>query len=86
LDETWRIKVQLNPNSVTQDLEECYLKAKKAGAIGGKVLGAGGGGFLLFWVPVAERDGFIRSLDFGVYVPFSIVFDGSTCIFDGTNN
>ena len=50
LDQGWTIKSQLTDNISSSEIDKYYQKAKKYGAIGGKLLGAGGGGFLLFYV------------------------------------
>lgn len=61
LDSAWRYKKQMSPRISTDFIEEAYEEALKAGAIGGKVTGAGGGGYMLFFCPferkhrVAER-------------------------------
>jgi D-glycero-alpha-D-manno-heptose-7-phosphate kinase len=48
LHESWQIKRTLSTKITNSRIDEIYLAAKRAGAIGGKVLGAGGGGFMLF--------------------------------------
>jgi D-glycero-alpha-D-manno-heptose-7-phosphate kinase len=78
LNKSWEIKKRLNPRSSTPTLEALISKAEKAGALGGKVLGAGGGGFCLFWVDPPERDNFINSMKPALVVPVKISFSGST--------
>ena len=51
LDYTWKLKRQTGSKISTNAIDELYEKAIKEGALGGKLLGAGGGGFLLFYVP-----------------------------------
>lgn len=51
MDEGWKIKKGLASGISTAQIDELYEKAKKAGALGGKIAGAGGGGFLLLYVP-----------------------------------
>jgi D-glycero-alpha-D-manno-heptose-7-phosphate kinase len=65
---------------VKSELEEFFIKAKSAGAEGGKILGAGGGGFCLFWVKPEQRDSFISKMSPAVYVPARIGMEGSTRI------
>lgn len=79
--ESWALKESLNPYAVTPALTEILQKSLDAGALGGKVLGAGGGGFCLFWVKNGDRDDFLRRFNFGTYVPIKIEHTGSTCIF-----
>lgn len=50
LDESWKIKSQITDEISSNEIDEYYKKALKSGALGGKLLGAGGGGFLLFYV------------------------------------
>ena len=51
LDEMWQVKKEMADGISNQDIEKLYDKGINSGAIGGKVLGAGGGGFILFYVP-----------------------------------
>jgi D-glycero-alpha-D-manno-heptose-7-phosphate kinase len=80
LVESWSLKKTMNAHAITPALEEVWLKSRKAGALGGKVLGAGGGGFCMFWVKEGQKEEFLRKLDFGTYVPVKIDFQGSTCV------
>ena len=80
LKEGWSIKKELNPFSITQELDDFYQSALLKGAKAGKVLGAGGGGFFLFWVDPEDRESFIKKMSPLVYVPISISFEGSTRI------
>ena len=80
LNESWRIKRTINPMSTTSFLDDFFEKAMKCGAEGGKMLGAGGGGFSLFWVDPNNRERFLRDFDIGVEVPFRIDFQGTTCV------
>jgi D-glycero-alpha-D-manno-heptose-7-phosphate kinase len=80
LMESWELKKKMNPASVTPLLEEFLERALVAGALGGKILGAGGGGFCLFWVEPGERDTFIKKMSPAVYVPIRISPEGSTRI------
>ena len=80
LVESWSLKKAMNTSAITPALEEVWLKSKKAGALGGKVLGAGGGGFCLFWVKEGQKEKFLSKLGFGTYVPVKIDFQGSTCV------
>ena len=50
LDNTWKLKKGTGSSISTNSIDELYEKGIKAGALGGKLLGAGGGGFLLFYV------------------------------------
>ena len=56
LDYTWKLKRGISSGISTGSIDEQYDKAIKAGALGGKLLGAGGGGFLLFYVPKEKQE------------------------------
>jgi D-glycero-alpha-D-manno-heptose-7-phosphate kinase len=56
LDENWKIKKSLAAGISRPEIDEIYVAAKKAGALGGKIAGAGGGGFLLLYVPKEKQD------------------------------
>ena len=55
LHEAWLQKQRMNPATVTPNLSEIYEEALKNGAIGGKLLGAGGGGFFVFFTPFTKK-------------------------------
>lgn len=55
LDEAWRLKKQLASGISDPQIDEMYAAARKAGALGGKILGAGGGGFMMLYVPKNRR-------------------------------
>lgn len=80
LMESWDLKKKMNPASVTPLLDEFLNRALDAGAHGGKILGAGGGGFCLFWVEPNERDSFVKKMSPAVHVPIRISSEGSTRI------
>ena len=82
LHENWRRKRMMNPNTTSSHIDELYDKAMSNGAEGGKLCGAGGGGFLLFWAPphtherIVEATG-LRKIDFE-FEP-----EGSKVIYNG---
>lgn len=81
LDKGWELKKQMANRITNPVIEEMYQNAKIAGAVGGKILGAGGGGFLLLYVP-PERKQAVRSV-LGEYkeVAFEFEPEGSKIIF-----
>lgn len=81
LDEGWRIKRSLTERISTVQIDGMYDAARRAGAIGGKLLGAGGGGFLLLFVRPEERDSVAEALDGLLHVPFQFETGGSRVIF-----
>lgn len=55
LEESWRLKRRLSPNVSTPEIDDLYERCRRAGALAGKLCGAGGGGFLLMVVPPDRR-------------------------------
>ena len=77
LDNTWNLKKQTGSAVSTNGIDALYDKAMKAGALGGKLLGAGGGGFLVFYVQPDYQDDVKRAMKDLMYIPFSFE-DGGT--------
>ena len=80
LHETWIAKRRLSEKVTNRIIDSLYAKARKCGAIGGKITGAGGGGFLLLFVPPPLKEKIRRGLCELVHVPFKFDFDGSRII------
>ncbi len=80
LDETWRMKRQLGSKISNATIDELYAKAKSAGAIGGKLLGAGGAGFLLFYVPPENQPAVRKALNRLIHVPFDLESEGAVVL------
>lgn len=81
LNETWNKKKQLADNVTDQRIDEMYSMGLENGAIGGKLLGAGGGGFMLFFVPPENRDTLKQVMANYVCVPFRFENTGSQVIY-----
>ena len=81
LDEAWQLKRSLSANIAPAFVDGIYAKARAAGALGGKLLGAGGGGFILFYVPAERRQDVLNALSDLLVVPFESERDGSKIIF-----
>lgn len=81
LDYTWKIKRGISTAISTDAIDEIYQKAIKKGAIGGKLLGAGGGGFLLFYVEKDKQDKVKEALKNLLYVPFDFEDEGSRVLY-----
>ncbi len=62
LNEEWIVKQQLSPRISTPRLDELYVAALRAGAIGGKMTGAGGGGYMLLYTPFDRKHEVARRL------------------------
>jgi D-glycero-alpha-D-manno-heptose-7-phosphate kinase len=80
LHESWQIKRTLTQNITNNSLDEIYEAGRSAGALGGKLLGAGGGGFMLFFVPPERRQELRVRLKNLLCVPFSFSNRGSQVI------
>ena len=80
LHEAWRLKRSLSDRVSTSDLDGIYDAARAAGAIGGKVLGAGGGGFLVFFVPPDKQPCVKAALKQLIHVPFKFETAGSRIV------
>ena len=81
LHEAWKLKRSLSPKISTSVVDEVYEGARAAGAIGGKLIGAGGGGFVLLFVPPERQPHVMERLRELVHVPFQYEFSGSRIIF-----
>ena len=81
LDYTWKLKRGISAGISTGSIDEQYDKAIKAGALGGKLLGAGGGGFLLFYVPKEKHEAVKNALKGQLHVPFNFENEGTKIIF-----
>lgn len=80
LNESWQHKRNLSDRITTPEIDQIYQTALEAGAIGGKILGAGGGGFLLLFAP-PERQAAVREhLKNLVHVPFQFEHSGSRVV------
>lgn len=80
LDVTWQLKRQTGAKVSTDSIDEVYKKAINAGAIGGKLLGAGGGGFFVFYVEPDNQAKVKEALSDFMYVPFEFENGGSQVI------
>lgn len=63
LDKGWELKKRLASGIANREIDEMYERAKVAGALGGKIAGAGGGGFLLLYVPLGKKSSVSRALE-----------------------
>lgn len=80
LDYTWKLKRGITSKVSTDSIDAIYNKAIKAGATGGKLLGAGGGGFLLFYVETEKQKNVLEALNNLLYVPFEFETAGTQVI------
>jgi D-glycero-alpha-D-manno-heptose-7-phosphate kinase len=86
LDAGWRLKKQLSSKISDSEIDALYKGALKAGAIGGKISGAGGGGFMTLFVPTSKRAAVRKALatclPAGREMPVGFSVDGSKIIFN----
>jgi D-glycero-alpha-D-manno-heptose-7-phosphate kinase len=82
LHEGWLLKKQLASQISNSHLDEMYEAARRAGAIGGKITGAGGGGFLLLYCPPGTAEKVRDALSHLRELPFLLAQDGSKVIFN----
>lgn len=82
LDHTWRLKRGISNGISTGSIDEMYAAGLKAGALGGKLLGAGGGGFILFYVDEAHRDAVKAAMQELLYIPFRFENEGTAIVHD----
>lgn len=77
LDHTWKLKRQTGSAVSTSGIDELYAKGIAAGALGGKLLGAGGGGFMVFYVEPEYQESVRNAMKDLMYIPFEFE-DGGT--------
>ena len=80
LDASWQLKRETGGRVSTEEIDALYAKALEAGALGGKLLGAGGGGFLLFYVPKEKQPSVMEALSSLMHVPFAFENGGTRVI------
>ena len=86
LDEQWNIKKTITKNISNDKIDSIYETALKSGALGGKLLGAGNGGFIVFYVQPKYQRSVIQKLSPLLHVPFKFEFEGSKIIYYSNNN
>ncbi len=77
----WMFKRSLSDDISNITIDEIYKKALHSGAIGGKLSGAGGSGFMLFFVPIPKQTAFLAAMKPYICVPFTFTQSGSTIIY-----
>ena len=82
LDRGWQLKKSLATRISDEELDTMYNRAREAGALGGKISGAGGGGFLLLYCPPDRQEAVHRALVDYREMPFDLERDGSKVIFN----
>lgn len=82
LDEDWQLKKRMEDSITNPTIDTIYEAGKKAGAVGGKITGAGGGGFILFYCPVEKQPQVRKALKNLRELPFHFDKNGSQVIFN----
>lgn len=80
LDYTWKLKRGISSGISTDSIDGLYTRGMEAGALGGKLLGAGGGGFLLFYVEEDKQEHVRKAMEDLLYVPFEFENGGTRVI------
>ncbi len=80
LNHTWELKRKTGGKISNGSIDALYERGLKAGALGGKLLGAGGGGFLLFYVEPDKRENLLKELDELMHVPFKFEDEGTSVV------
>ncbi|MGN1443719.1 MAG: kinase [Acutalibacteraceae bacterium] len=81
-DYTWTLKRSLSSCITNEKIDVLYQKAKQSGALGGKLLGAGGGGFMLLYVPTENQEKFFHEFSNNKFVPFMFENTGTKIIYE----
>lgn len=81
LHESWQFKKSLSSRITNSRIDTIYERARNAGALGGKLLGAGGGGFLLLFVEPSRQADVLAELHEFLHVPFEMEWMGSQIVF-----
>lgn len=81
LDHTWKLKRGITNKISNDSIDAVYKKAIDAGALGGKLLGAGGGGFMLFYVEKDKQSRVRKALEDLLYVPFEFENGGTRIMY-----
>lgn len=84
LHESWTLKRSLTTKISSPEIDDIYLAARRAGAVGGKICGAGGGGFMLLYVPKERQAAVKEALRGLLHVPFRLENLGSHVAFYST--
>lgn len=80
LDESWKLKKKTGKAVSTDAIDKLYEEGINAGALGGKLLGAGGGGFMIFYVRPEKQKNVMKAMKDLLYIPFEFENEGTSII------
>ena len=86
LNDAWIEKKKLSLSITNSSIDRIYNQAIRNGALGGKLLGAGGGGFFIFYVPQTKQKKFIKKFKNFITIPFKFSLDGSKILLNSLKN
>ena len=86
LHKNWILKKSISSVVSTREIDNLYESAMKNGAIGGKLLGAGAGGFMLFFCEEGKREHLSKIFETKMVVPFEICHEGSKIVYEEEKN
>lgn len=81
LDETWKLKRCTGSSVTTSGIDTLYEKGMAAGALGGKLLGAGGGGFMVFYVEPEKQTAVAKAMEGLMHIPFTFEEEGTRILY-----
>jgi len=81
MHENWLLKQSVNENASNEVVNRIYDSARKQGALGGKLLGAGASGFMVFYVPPEKQAAVREALGGYLHVPFKFEHEGSSIVY-----
>jgi len=81
LDETWKLKRNTGSSVTTSGIDDLYEKGMAAGALGGKLLGAGGGGFMVFYAEPEKQAAVANAMEGLMHIPFEFEDEGSKILY-----
>jgi len=81
LNDTWDLKKKLADNVSNSSIDNMYKIGLENGAVGGKLLGAGGGGFMLFFIEPDKKEQLKKALSEFTFIPFKFENMGSQVIY-----
>ena len=81
LHESWMLKRGLSPAVTSDSVDEVYDTARRHGALGGKLMGAGGTGFMMFYVPPERQASVREALPAYLHVPFKFESEGTDLVY-----